>query len=31
MRLTLEVNGERHELDVADDRRLLDVVRDDLG
>ncbi len=31
MRLTLEVNGERHQLDVADDRRLLDVVRDDLG
>lgn len=31
MRLTLEVNGELHELDVADDRRLLDVVRDDLG
>jgi carbon-monoxide dehydrogenase small subunit len=31
MRLTLEVNGERHVLDVADDRRLLDVVRDDLG
>jgi carbon-monoxide dehydrogenase small subunit len=31
MRLTLEVNGERHEVDVADDRRLLDVVRDDLG
>jgi carbon-monoxide dehydrogenase small subunit len=31
MRLTLEVNGERHVVDVADDRRLLDVVRDDLG
>ena len=31
MRLTLEVNGERHEVDVADDRRLLDAVRDDLG
>ena len=31
MHLILEVNGERHELDVADDRRLLDVVRDDLG
>ena len=30
MRLTLEVNGERHELEVADDRRLLDVVREDL-
>jgi carbon-monoxide dehydrogenase small subunit len=31
MRLTLDVNGEHHVLDVADDRRLLDVVRDDLG
>jgi carbon-monoxide dehydrogenase small subunit len=31
MRLTLDVNGERHELEVADDRRLLDVLRDDLG
>jgi len=30
MRLTLEVNGERHELEVADDRRLLDVLREDL-
>jgi aerobic-type carbon monoxide dehydrogenase small subunit (CoxS/CutS family) len=27
----LDVNGERHELDVDDDRRLLDVLRDDLG
>jgi aerobic-type carbon monoxide dehydrogenase small subunit (CoxS/CutS family) len=30
MGLILEVNGERHELDVADDRRLLDVLREDL-
>jgi aerobic-type carbon monoxide dehydrogenase small subunit (CoxS/CutS family) len=31
MRLDLDVNGERHGLDVADDRRLVDVLRDDLG
>jgi aerobic-type carbon monoxide dehydrogenase small subunit (CoxS/CutS family) len=31
MRLALDVNGERHELDVADDRRLVDVLRDDLA
>lgn len=31
MRLALEVNGERHELDVAADRRLVDVLRDELG
>ncbi|HEU0337068.1 MAG TPA: (2Fe-2S)-binding protein [Gaiellaceae bacterium] len=31
MRITLDVNGERHELDAEDDRRLLDVLRDDLG
>ena len=30
MRVTLHVNGERHELEMADDRRLLDVLRDDL-
>jgi aerobic-type carbon monoxide dehydrogenase small subunit (CoxS/CutS family) len=29
--ITLDVNGERHELDVADGRRLLDVLRDDLN
>jgi aerobic-type carbon monoxide dehydrogenase small subunit (CoxS/CutS family) len=31
MRPALDVNGERHELDVADDRRLVDVLRDDLA
>jgi aerobic-type carbon monoxide dehydrogenase small subunit (CoxS/CutS family) len=31
MHLTLSVNGERHELDVADTRRLIDVLREDLG
>ena len=25
------MNGERHALDIEDDRRLLDVMRDDLG
>jgi aerobic-type carbon monoxide dehydrogenase small subunit (CoxS/CutS family) len=31
MRLALDVNGERYELDVRADRRLVDVLRDDLG
>jgi aerobic-type carbon monoxide dehydrogenase small subunit (CoxS/CutS family) len=31
MRLDLDVNGERHGLEVGDDRRLVDVLRDDLG
>jgi aerobic-type carbon monoxide dehydrogenase small subunit (CoxS/CutS family) len=31
VRLTLVVNGEPHELEAPDDRRLLDVLRDDLG
>jgi aerobic-type carbon monoxide dehydrogenase small subunit (CoxS/CutS family) len=31
MRLALDVNGERHELEVRADRRLVDVLRDDLG
>jgi len=31
MRLALDVNGEQHELYAADDRRLVDVLRDDLG
>jgi aerobic-type carbon monoxide dehydrogenase small subunit (CoxS/CutS family) len=30
VRIALEVNGERYELDVSADRRLLDVLRDDL-
>lgn len=30
MEVTLEVNGERHVVDVAAGRRLLDVLRDDL-
>jgi aerobic-type carbon monoxide dehydrogenase small subunit (CoxS/CutS family) len=30
VRLTLDVNGERHVLEVVDDRRLLDVLREDL-
>ena len=31
MNLVLIVNGERHELDVPGARRLLDVLREDLG
>jgi aerobic-type carbon monoxide dehydrogenase small subunit (CoxS/CutS family) len=31
VRIELDVNGGRHALDVEDDRRLLDVLRDDLG
>ena len=31
MRVSLEVNGERHELELGPDRRLLDVLRDELG
>ena len=31
MQLTLHVNGGRHELEVAADRRLVDVLRSDLG
>jgi len=31
MRIVLEVNGEAFELDVAPARRLVDVLRDDLG
>jgi aerobic-type carbon monoxide dehydrogenase small subunit (CoxS/CutS family) len=31
MRIALDVNGERHELDVPDTRRLADLLRDDLG
>jgi aerobic-type carbon monoxide dehydrogenase small subunit (CoxS/CutS family) len=31
MRLSLEVNGERHDVGVAPSRRLVDVLRDDLG
>ena len=31
MRLALNVNGERREVDVAADRRLAAVLRDDLG
>jgi len=31
MKLTLMVNGARHEVDVHPVRRLLDVVREDLG
>jgi aerobic-type carbon monoxide dehydrogenase small subunit (CoxS/CutS family) len=30
-RIALEVNGERYELDVSPDRRLADVLRDELG
>lgn len=30
MRIVLDVNGSRHELDLPGDRRLLDVLRDDL-
>ena len=29
--IQLTVNGEGYELDVADDRRLIDVLREDLG
>ena len=31
MRITLTVNGRRHELDVPDHRLLADVLRDELG
>jgi aerobic-type carbon monoxide dehydrogenase small subunit (CoxS/CutS family) len=31
MSIALQVNGERHELDVPPNRRLADVLRDDLG
>jgi aerobic-type carbon monoxide dehydrogenase small subunit (CoxS/CutS family) len=31
MRIVLQVNEEAHELDVAPQRRLVDVLRDDLG
>ena len=31
MRLTLSVNGDRHDVDVAPFARLADVLRDDLG
>jgi aerobic-type carbon monoxide dehydrogenase small subunit (CoxS/CutS family) len=31
VRIELDVNGGRHALDVEDDRRLLGVLRDDLG
>ena len=31
MKISLSVNGTTHELDVAPARRLLDVLRDDLG
>lgn len=31
MQLTLNVNGGQHEVDVASDRRLVDVLRYDLG
>jgi carbon-monoxide dehydrogenase small subunit len=30
VRLTLDVNGERHQVEVSDGRRLLDVLRDEL-
>ena len=30
MRIVLDVNGERHDLDVSSGRRLLEVLRDDL-
>ena len=30
VKLTLEINGERHDLDVPAGRRLVDVLRDDL-
>src|SRR5690242_15207933 len=31
MRVSLEVNGAAHELDVREDRMLADVLRDELG
>ncbi len=31
MRVSLEVNGEQHELEADPGRRLVDVLRDDLG
>jgi aerobic-type carbon monoxide dehydrogenase small subunit (CoxS/CutS family) len=31
VRIALQVNGSSYELEVAPDRRLVDVVRDDLG
>jgi carbon-monoxide dehydrogenase small subunit len=31
VRVALDVNGEQHELELGDTRRLLDVLRDDLG
>ncbi len=31
MRLVLDVNGERYDLDLPAERRLADVLRDDLG
>lgn len=31
MRIVLDVNAERYELDLAPDRRLVDVLREDLG
>ena len=31
MRIVLDVNGEQHEVEIGDTRRLLDVLRDDLG
>jgi aerobic-type carbon monoxide dehydrogenase small subunit (CoxS/CutS family) len=31
MRIALEVNGERHEVEADPTRRLVDVLRDDLG
>ncbi len=31
MRITLQVNGERHEVDAPAGRRLVDLLRDDLG
>lgn len=31
MRIVLDVNGERYDLDLTSERRLADVLRDDLG
>lgn len=31
MRVSLEINGERHDLETEPGRRLVDVLRDDLG
>ncbi len=31
MRIDLDVNGDRHEVEVDGSQRLLDVLRDDLG